>query len=209
MIIKKRYRYGGILPLLCSLLIAACSFNYDTAPKNDNGPNLIITNAEYIRITNGNPEIHLKAGEIRQFESKHIMELDDFSFEQYNPAPVYSAETLQGRGSPTEGQEAIPDINTRGRAGFAQIETDTSNFNMKNDVSIEVKSEDISLETAEITWQDKERLLGAPGQVEIKRTNGTTLKGTNFSANARDRSWKFESGIEGSIVEDDKNDPNS
>ena len=188
MLTKKRKR--DFFPLLYFFLIIACSFNYDSASQNDDGPNLIMNNAEYVRISNGNPEIHVKAEEIRQFEAKHAMELDSFSFEQYSAAP--------------EGQETIPDINIRGKAGFARMETDTGNFYMKSDVSIEVKSEDIALETSEITWQDNDRLLTAPGQVHIRRSNGTTLKGSVFSANARDRSWKFESTIEGSVVEDDE-----
>jgi LPS export ABC transporter protein LptC len=175
--------------LLSFLLFTACSFNYDTVTQTYDGPNLIMNNAEYVRITNGNPEIHLKAEEIRQFEAKHTMELDKFSFEQYNAAP--------------EGQKAIPDINTRGKAGFAQMETDTGNFSMKNDISIEVSSEDISLETAEMTWKNEDRTLAAPGQVSIQRSDGTTLTGADFSANARDRSWKFGSAVAGSIVEKD------
>ena len=187
MAIRKRNH----LFLLCPFFVMACSFNYDTASQNDDGPNLIMKNAEYVRISNGNPEIRVKAEEIRQFEAKHAMELDSFSFEQYSTAP--------------EGQDKIPDINIRGKAGFARMETDTGNFFMKNDVSIDVNSEDISLKTAEIAWQDNDRLLTAPGQVHIKRSNGTTLKGTDFSANARDRSWKFESSVEGSVVEDSEN----
>jgi LPS export ABC transporter protein LptC len=188
--IKKRTKPRDWLPLLSFLLISACSFTYDTPSQAEDGPNLIMNNAEYVRITNGNPEIHVKAEEIRQFEAKHTMELDSFSFEQYNAAP--------------EGQEAIPDINTKGKAGFAQMETDTGNFSMKNDISIEVSSEDISLETAEITWQNDDRTLTAPGQVSIQRSDGTTLTGTDFSANARERSWTFGSAVEGSIVENEK-----
>jgi LPS export ABC transporter protein LptC len=151
-------------------------------------------NAEYVRITNGNPEIRVQAEEIRHYEAKHTMELDNFSFEQYNAAP--------------EGQEEIPAVNAHGRAGLARMETDTGNFYLKDDVAFEVVSEDFSMKTAEITWQDNERILNAPGLVNLKRANGTTIQGTGFSADVRSRSWEFESMIEGSIVEDKDDDNN-
>jgi LPS export ABC transporter protein LptC len=177
--------------LLCSRFVTACSFNYDMYPHNDDDPNLVMENAEYVRMTNGNPEIRLFAEEIRQYEVKHTMELDNLSFEQYNPAP--------------EAQEEIPDINARGKAGLAQMETDTRNVFLSGGVTLEVVSEDFSMETAEISWQDNERLLNAPGSVHIKRSDGTTMQGTGLSADVRRRSWEFESMVEGTIIEDDNN----
>ena len=177
--------------LLWPLFMAACSFSYDMYPQNDDDPNLVMENAEYVRMINGNPEIRLNAEEIRQYEVKHTMELDNFSFEQYNPAQ--------------EAQEEIPDINARGKAGLAHMETDTRNVFLSNGVTLEVVSEDFSMETAEISWQDKERLLNAPGSVHIRRSDGTTMQGTGFSADVRRRSWEFESMVEGTIIEDNSN----
>ena len=177
--------------VISALLGMSCSFTYDTFLPNENDPNMVMENAEYVRIKNGNPEIQAQAEEIRQYEAKHTMELDNFSFRQYNIAP--------------EGQENIPDINASGKASQASLETDTGNFNMSGGVSIEVISEDFSMETPEISWQDKDRLLRAPGTVHIRRSNGTTLQGTGFSADARSRNWEFDSAVEGSVVEDDNN----
>ena len=173
--------------LLCLFFSAACSFIYDTFPQNDDDPSMIMEDAEYVRMVNGNPEIRLTAEEIRRYEAKHTMELDNLSFEQYNAAP--------------EGQEAIPGVNARGTAGLARMETDTGNVNMSGNVTIEVISEDFSMATAEVSWQDKERTLNAPGTVHITRSDGTTLNGTHLSADVRSRSWEFESTVEGSVVE--------
>ena len=175
--------------LLCSLAIMACSFAYDTYQPNDDEPNMVMENAEYVRIKNGSPEIRVQAEEIRQYEAKHTMELDIFTFEQYNPAPV--------------GQAEIPGINARGKAGLAQMETDTNNFYMRGGVSLEVVSEDFSLETEEVSWQNEEKTLKAPGSVSLNRSNGTTIQGKGFLADVRGRSWEFESAVEGSIIEDD------
>lgn len=174
--------------VLFSLLIIACSFSYDTYPQNEDNPNLIMENTEYVRIRNGNPEIRVHAEEIRHFEAKHTMELENFSFEQYNAAP--------------EGQEAIPGINAYGKAVMASIETDTGNFFMKGGVSFTVVSEDFLMDTAEISWQDDKRLLNAPGTVNLKRSNGTIIQGTGLSVDVRSRSWEFESMVKGIIEED-------
>lgn len=176
----------------CALLLfalAACSFDYDTPPERSDEPDLIMKDAEYVRIVNGNPEIRLEAEEVRRYESKHIMELDEFSFEQYNAAP--------------EGYGKIPGVNVRGGAGEARIETDTGNASLSGGVSMEVISEDMSFETAAISWQDKERILRAPGKIQIGRSDGTVLSGTGFSANTRSRSWELESAVEGTIVEEE------
>ena len=184
----KSSRYGNGIILLC-LFLAACSFDYDTNYKDDGKPDLVMENAEYVRIVNGNPEIRVKAEEIRRYEERHAMELDKFSFEQYNAAP--------------EGQKAIPDINARGKAGIARMETDTNNFFIQGNISIEVISEDITIETSELSWKNNERLISAPKYVNITRSNGTTLKGRGFSADVRSRSWEFDSSVEGSVVEND------
>ncbi|MDR2471240.1 MAG: LPS export ABC transporter periplasmic protein LptC [Treponema sp.] len=171
------------------LLLGACSFDYDPAPERSDEPDLIMKDAEYVRVVNGNPEIRLKAEEVRRYESKHIMELDEFSFEQYNAAP--------------EGYGTIPGVNVRGAAGAARVETDTGNASMSGGVSMEVISEDMNFETAAVSWQDKERILRAPGRVQIGRSDGTALSGTGFSADTRSRSWEFESAVEGIIVEEE------
>ena len=192
MVNNARFAHFLCFTLLYFLFIGACSFNYDTYPQKEDDPNLIMENAEYVRITNGNPEIRVKAEEIRHYEAKHIMELDNFSFEQFNAAP--------------EGQAEIPAINAHGRADLAHLETDTGNFFLKGDVAFEVISEDFNIKTGEITWQDNERVLTAPGFVDLTRSNGTVIQGTGFSADVRSRSWEFESMVEGAVEEDEEKD---
>jgi len=178
--------------LFLAFLTAACSFDYDTQTGDDEDPDLIMTYAEYVRIENSNPVFKVDADEVRRYEAKHAMEMDNFAFEQYNTAP--------------EDSEKIPNVNVRGFAGKARIETDTNNFSMSRGVYLEVSSEDVILETGDISWKDKERLLNAPGKLSITRSNGTTLAGVGFSVDARKRSWEFESDVEGSIVDDGDSD---
>ena len=186
---QKRARRGPWLLLFAAFFITACSFNYDTVNEEDQDPDMIMVMVEYVRIENGNPVIRVRADEVRRYESKHVMEMDLFNFNQFNSAP--------------EDVEKIPDINVRGNAGKARVETDTNNFYMREGVFFEVNSEDVNLETEELSWQDKDRLLTAPGKLTITRSDGTTLEGVGFSADTRKKSWEFESDVEGSIVDDD------
>jgi len=179
----------SLLFLFPALFVMACSFDYDTASEEDQDPDMIMKKVEYVRIEDGNPIIRVRADEVRRYEARHAMELDLFYFDQFNAAP--------------EDVKEIPDINVRGNAGIARIETDTNNFAMQHGIFFEVKSEDITLETEDLSWQDKERHLAAPGKLTITRSDGTTLEGVGFSADTRAKSWEFESDVEGAIVDDD------
>jgi LPS export ABC transporter protein LptC len=179
---------GKIIAALV-LFTAACSFNYDTVSEDNESPDLIMRYAEYVRIENGNPIFKVNADQVRRYEAKHSMELDNFAFDQYNSAP--------------EDYEKIPDINVRGNVNKARIETDTNNLFMSGGVYLEVKSEDITLETGELSWQDQKRLLNALGKLSITRSDGTVMEGVGFSADVRKKSWEFESDVAGSIVDDD------
>jgi len=90
------------------------------------------------------------------------------------------------------------------------VELDSGNIKLSGTVRIAVESEDITIETATLQWKDKEKQLSGPPDdtVDIYRSDGTSFTGTGFSANARERTWIFTSGAEGSYVDDndDKED---
>jgi LPS export ABC transporter protein LptC len=178
---------------LALLLLASCSFDYDTsAVDSGNDPDVVMKNVEYVRMENARPVVRIRSKEARRYEAKHAMEMDGFSFEQYNPAPPENAE--------------IPDINVRGSGGSVKIETDSGNLTMAGGVSIDVQSEDLSLRTESISWEDGERLFSAPGEVAITRSDGTKLSGRNLSADTRKREWRFEEEVSGDVVEEDEED---
>jgi lipopolysaccharide assembly outer membrane protein LptD (OstA) len=115
------------------------------------------------------------------------MELDAFSFEQF---------------ALDDGPEGFV-MDAKGIAGRAKVELDTGNFTMENGVLIDARSEDISIETQSVSWEDKEHVLKAPGDVSITRSDGTELSGYGFSADIRRRTWEFEKDVKGTVVEKD------
>jgi LPS export ABC transporter protein LptC len=167
-------------------LLGACSFDYGSSSLADDGqPDIVMRDVEYVRVRGGNPQVRFEAELAERYESRQTMELERFSFEQFN----------------AQGEE----VNAMGSAGQASVELESGNISMKEGVRIEVDSEDITIETATLNWQDKERLLlgGAGDPVYIQRSNGTNFSGWGFTADVRRRTWTFGGGVNGTYIHED------
>jgi hypothetical protein len=140
---------------------------------------------EYVRVRSADPQARLLAERVERYETRRLMELRNFSFEQF------------GNGG--------EDVNANGRAGTASFEIDSGDIRMGGGVRLEVESEDIVIETDWLEWRDKPRTLsGREGEeVFIYRENGTIFTGIGFQSNARLRTWEFSGGAEGSYIHDD------
>ncbi|MDR0708582.1 MAG: LPS export ABC transporter periplasmic protein LptC [Spirochaetaceae bacterium] len=189
----KKTPVKGSLPayllLFGIMFFFACSFDYgEAAQDNENQPDIVMKDVEYVRMRDGYPVVRFSAEEAQRFEKKQAMELEQFKFEQFET----HAET----------------VSATGNAGLASIELDSGNIHMKGGVRIEVESEDLAIATTTLEWQDKERQLstGEAERVDITRSDGTSFTGWGFSADARRRSWEFKNGVEGTFVEKDEDE---
>jgi LPS export ABC transporter protein LptC len=182
-----RFLLLALFCLLCT--VTACSFDYGPGVSEDSGqPDIVMDNVEYVRVRNGDPKARFTAEHASRYEDKQIMELENLSFEQF-----------ESHGD---------DVNALGKAGTASVELESGNISMDGGVRIDVESEDYTIETKGIEWQDKERLLSSgANEVTIKRSDGTGFTGSGFSADVRNRTWSFNSGVSGTYVhEDDEED---
>jgi LPS export ABC transporter protein LptC len=170
---------------LFALLASACSFDYESSSQAGEKV-LTMQEMEYVRVQGGNPAVRIRAEEASRYETQHTMELKNFTFEQFDADSGGNVTT-----------------NVQGKAGTSLIEMDTGNLSMGGGVYIESESEDMFIETPDISWKDKERILTAPGMVLITRSSGTTISGKGLSADMRRRSWEFQSEAAGIIMEDD------
>ena len=176
--------------VLCSLLLfASCSFDYgnqDGAEKDQ--PDITMENVEYVRVRSADPQARFQAERVERYEERRIMELRNFSFEQFG----------------NHGE----DVNAFGRAGSATVEIDTMDIRMDNGVRIDVESEDIAIETKWLEWKDTARTLtgGDEEEVNVYQDNGTMFTGINFQADARRRSWEFSGAVSGTYIHDDDED---
>jgi LPS export ABC transporter protein LptC len=172
--------------LIFPLLLASCSFDYsDQTGSDKNLPDIIMENVEYVRVRSADPQARLQAERVERYEERRIMELRNFSFEQFG----------------NHGEE----VNAYGMAGSASFEIDSGDIRMDNGVRIDVDSEELAIETRRLEWKDKDRLLTAGDQdeVNIYQENGTAFTGIGFHADARRRTWEFAGNVSGAYVYDD------
>ena len=169
--------------LIIFIAFAACTFDYGNTKPESEKPDIVMRDVEYVRVRGGDPLVRFQAEYAERYEERNVMNLENFYFEEFN----------------NDGA----DVNALGRAGEASIEMGSGNIKLSGGVWISIESEDITIETSSLQWKDKEKeLSGLPDdEVEIRRSDGTGFTGRGFSANARDRSWEFSAGAEGSYYD--------
>jgi LPS export ABC transporter protein LptC len=172
---------------LCAfvLVFASCTFDYGASSGEEGTrPDIEMGGVEYTRVRGGDPQVRFRAEKAERWEERQIMELEHFSFEQFS-----------GDG----------EVNARGSAGTASVELDSGNIDLGNGVSMDVTSEDITIETERLGWKDSDRILSGPGngEVVITRPDGTLFQGSGITVNIRNRTWEFAGEVSGSYVQDD------
>jgi LPS export ABC transporter protein LptC len=179
----------SLYSLLPILLLASCSFDYGQQQQADKSqPDIVMENVDYVRVRSADPVARFQAEHAERYEERRLMELRNFSFEQFG----------------NHGEE----VNAFGKAGSASVEIDSGDIRLADGVRIDVESEDIAIETKQLEWKDKPRTLsaGAGNEVNIYQGNGTSFSGIGFQADARRRTWEFAEGASGSYIHDDDKD---
>jgi len=169
--------------------LSSCSFDYgEQASGEKELPDIVMENVDYMRVRSADPQARFQAERVERYEERRIMELRNFSFEQFSNG----------------GEE----VNASGRAGSASVEIDSGDIRLDEGVRIDVDSEDLAIETTWLEWKDKARSLngGARETVTIYQDNGTAFTGAGFYANARRRTWEFAGSVSGTYVHDDNDD---
>jgi LPS export ABC transporter protein LptC len=168
-------------------LFVSCTFDYGEQDAADaDQPDIVMENVEYVRVRSADPIARFKAERAERYEERQLMKLRNFSFEQFG----------------NHGE----DVNAFGRAGSATVSIDSGDISMGDGVRIEVESEDIVIETKELEWKDKERILlgGESNEVNVIRSSGTYFTGVGFRADARRHTWEFTNGVRGTYIHEDE-----
>jgi LPS export ABC transporter protein LptC len=190
--IKKRTTTKSSSLLIFFLLLSSCSFDYGEAVvENENQPDIIMGEVEYVRVRNGDPVVRFRAQQAERYEKRQTMELQNFSFEQFD-----------GHGD---------EINATGRAGSASVELDSGNIRLARSIIISVDSEDITIETDKLSWEDNNKILSGSeaDRVDIQRSDGTIFSGKGFTAHARNRTWEFSGEVTGTYIDKDEEEADS
>ena len=174
--------------MLC-VCITSCTFDYgEEMSAAEDLPDIVMEDVDYVRMRDGAPVVRFKAQSAERYESRQTMELKTFSFEQFYD---------HGDG-----------INATGQAGSALVQLESGNLQLETNIMIAVDSEDITIETDNLSWEDEKRILsGNEGDtVEIQRGDGTAFSGRGFTADVRSRTWTFAGAVTGTYVDTDDDD---
>ena len=184
--VKKASHLLRFLPCVLFFICAACSFDYgNTGGSDDERPDIVMENIEYVRVRGGDPLVRFRAEYAERWEDRQTMNISDFSFEQLGD----HGET----------------VNAEGGAGTAKVSLESGDVSLSGGVRINIESENITIKTEELEWKDKDKVLeaGSENEVAIERSDGTLFTGRGFSADARNRTWAFSAGVQGRYVEED------
>jgi LPS export ABC transporter protein LptC len=168
------------------VVLGGCSFNYDDeSAKEFTLPEISFEKLDYTRVKDGHRLAHLTAEQGDQYDKKHIMEIKDYRFEQF--------------------ERDTEKVDATGNGGSASIDMQSSDVDMTNDVTVKVDSEDYNLHATDLRWDDEEKHLstGDETPVKVTRSNGTVVNGKGLSADVRSRTWTFRSGVDGTYVNDE------
>ena len=175
--------------LLLISLFWSCTFDYgDKDSEDDTLPDMVMENVEYVRVRAADPLARIQADRFERYEKQNLAKLENVIFEQY------------GGG----GEE----INVYGKAGTATVYIESGDIFMDKDVNLEVRTEDIILDTYQLEWKDESKsiLTGEKNRTFIYKENGTKFSGIGLQANARLRTWEFLAGINGVYIHDDEDE---
>jgi len=171
---------------LCTFLLVACSFDYGAGTGLENTrPDIVMENIEYVRVRGGDMLARFQAEHAERWEELQLMELRNFTFEQ-----------MEDRGKT---------VNVEGAAKAATVQISTGDISLSGGVHVSIESEDVIINTAELEWKDKEKIIkgGVEEEVDVKRSDGTSFVGRGFSADIRSRTWSFLGEVKGRYVEKD------
>jgi LPS export ABC transporter protein LptC len=185
----KKSRLNIAISLLAAFVVSggSCSFDYETQePDESTLPDIVMENLDYVRVRAGSLQAHFIAERAERYDKRRTMELSAIQFEQYNLA--------------------TGELDAKGTAGGAEIELDNGNVTLKDGIDLSVETEELTLETDWLAWNDGERTLNGrdDAAVVIKQPGGTDFSGTGLNANVRSRQWEFAGGAEGAFEQDDE-----
>jgi len=186
---KLAARNCRVILIYIFLIFTACSFincSFDYGAPASSGselPDLVMINVEYIRVKSSDPIAKFNAERAERYEKQGVMKLENLSFEQY-------------------GGEDGTEVNVTGQMGYASVTIQSGDIFMDNGVILEVESEDVVIDTAQLEWKDETRILSSNEEniVNISRQNGTNFSGTGIVMNSRKRSWEFLGAAGGTYI---------
>jgi LPS export ABC transporter protein LptC len=168
------------------LALVSCSLDYSSAflaaELARETPDTVFEDLVYVVIRNNAENFRIQAERGENYTKLSESRFYKINFTELNPAG---------------------EILTSGSCDEAFLFTDTHNIELRGNLAFYSAQEKAWLTADRLFWSDEQKeLTGDPeGQVELALDSGTRIEGGGFSALARDRTVRFDGGVQGSWVE--------
>lgn len=181
---KNRAAFGV---LLLSCLNCACSFDYGgEAAGAPDTPNAVFTGFTHTVMIRGARVLEIKADKAESYETDGKTILTGVFF--------------------TEFDERTHEAVAEGRADRGVIYTKSENAEFSGSIKLKSQGEDATLKAEYLSWDSGSKTLSSrlDQDVEVRKEDGTWLRGAGFSADMRRRTFVFRDSAEGSFAVEDK-----
>ena len=166
-------------------VLASCSLDYESARLEaqlpEKLPDTVATDLVHRVVKNSRTALEVTADRAETWDAQHRTVLDAVSFVEYDQAGAMAVE---------------------GSAGRVVFHTDTEDAEISGRVRVHSAVEAADIETEELAWKSKPRLLTAPDhdRVVITKDDGSRLEGTGFVGDFRRREIVFNGPVKGTYV---------
>ena len=183
--VKNRWirKYWLLIPILGNTLVfGACSFDYSAAQLAEQRAEEI----PQVEIFNVRTEIHrdtlirLQAERVSIYPEQDIQLMKAVSFQEY---------------------DSSGELRLEGQAEEATLYLDTDNVLLQGTIRFLSTVEDAEVESEYLFWDSEAKILTSEGtEVELSRSDGSTLSGTGMVVDGRRNSVSFSSSVRGSYI---------
>ena len=170
-----------------SVCLAACSFDYGGgAGGASDKPSSVFTGFTHTVMIRGARVFEIKADRAESYDADGKTLLYGVSF--------------------TEFDEKTHEAVAEGRADSGVIYTQSENAEFSGSISLKSQGEDATLKAEYLSWDAGKKVLSSrlDQNVEVRKGDGTWLRGAGFSADMRRRAFVFRDSAEGAFAVEDK-----
>lgn len=169
--------------ILFTILVTGCSLKYGMQTYDDsNIPEFTFKNASFKRYQKGAVQMELDAGKMEQYKDGKSLYAQNLSF------------TIKDENG---------NVTTTGTCGLLASNTDTEQYSLYDDISINNLKEEMEFLAHTLRWNGKtEQLTSNRTDIVTIKKNNTTIQGSGFSASGVTKSYSFTGVVTGSFITD-------
>lgn len=177
--------------LLSGLLTAGCSLKYSEDVRNaeDSVPEFVFSDADFTRYENSKNTVSMHAKKLEQYKGGNKTYADSISF------------TMRDKDGA---------VDTEGSCGLLASDSQTEKYSLYNDIQIFNHSRKVRISADQLRWNGRNEQLtsGRSDTITIIK-EGTTIRGSGFSASGVSNEFAFTGAVSGTVdTADDENSGN-